>query len=168
MFFFLRFLKDILLRQQWVRACRRVDPDNPLNNIWTPGEFTYLCSKHFCDSDFLITSTRKCLRQTAIPSKFSFNKEKEVSSRERRYSDSYLTLSAHVTPTLTPDTLLSNRNKHLRDKLRNSGKREKRLRLSVENMTKELEEYKLLTADLKEKLKYFKGNLYMTSVNIIF
>ena len=108
------------------------------------------------------------MRQTAIPSKFSFNKEKEVLSRERRYSDSYLTLSAHVTPTLTPDTLLSNRNKRLRDKLRNSGKREKRLRLSVESMTKELEEYKLLTADLKEKLMYFKGNLYMTSVNIIF
>lgn len=159
--FVFRFPKDTELRQQWAKACRRIKPDNPMKVNWIPGEYTYLCSNHFHESDFDATRARKCLNVTAVPSIFSFSIIKEPSSRCTRYTEKYLTLSAHVTPVTSPNDVLYARSKRMRDQLRNAGKREKRLRLSLESVTEELKNYKLITAELQEKLDYFKGIIFV-------
>ncbi|CAN7981661.1 unnamed protein product [Ixodes pacificus] len=72
---FHRFPKDSMVYKKWIVAIRRDEGPEFQVSKWTK-----LCSKHFHESDYIpsVVSGRKLLRDTAVPSVFSFSKEKTV------------------------------------------------------------------------------------------
>lgn len=63
-------MNDELRLKKWIHAVRR--------NNFKPTKSTKLCSKHFCDSDYvppLIEESRKRLKNDAVPSIFDFSKQ---------------------------------------------------------------------------------------------
>ncbi|CAN7939734.1 unnamed protein product, partial [Ixodes hexagonus] len=72
---FHRFPKDAIVYKKWIISIRR--DEGPEFQV---RKSTKLCSKHFHESDFIpsVVSGRKLLRDTAVPSVFSFSKEKTV------------------------------------------------------------------------------------------
>lgn len=128
---------------------------------WEAGTSSYLCSEHFTENDYYTGSLkRRRLTATAVPSKFSFKKSNVIdSARTQRYNTSYLSLSTVSVPSTskTTDRVLRERIESFRNKLRNAGKREKRLRLTVQTLMTELKDLNLLNSDLQEKLHCFKG-----------
>lgn len=104
---------------------------------------------------------RRRLRSSAIPSIFSFVKKKETSERTKRYETQYLELSAHVVPSTSQESVLLAKERERLDAcrrdLRNTRRREKRLRLTLESVISDLKDAKLVNQELEEKLHYFKG-----------
>lgn len=127
---------------------------------WKPStQHVYICSRHFLPSDYEKTKKLKRLRRTAVPSVFTFKKKPKetISEREKRYETSYLKLSAAKEPSTSKEDDLRMRINTYRSKLRNMSKREKRLRQTVANLTKELHDTQLINKELEEKLRIFKG-----------
>lgn len=64
-----------MVYQKWIIAIRRDEGPEFQVTQWTK-----LCSKHFHESDYIptVASGRKLLRDTAVPSVFSFSKKKTV------------------------------------------------------------------------------------------
>lgn len=74
----------------WIKAIRREN--------WNPSSFSYICSKHFVESDYQIRpgADRKLLKHDAVPSVFpAFPKYLQESKRTRRI------LKRHIVPVST-------------------------------------------------------------------
>jgi len=48
------FPRDPVLRQQWIVAVRRVDPNNA-GKLWQPSQYSAVCHHHFVSSDYMDT-----------------------------------------------------------------------------------------------------------------
>ena len=148
------------IRQQWTLAVRRIDASTSMKVLWQPGEFAYLCSRHFRTDDYTHTTQRSRLKPSAVPSIFIHSPVAVISDRTRRYQQSYLILKAFHTPRVE-QPLTHEAYKHklfeYQNKLRNAGKREKRLRITVASMMKKLAATNLMNEELRERLDIFKG-----------
>ncbi|PSN44655.1 hypothetical protein C0J52_15737 [Blattella germanica] len=70
------FPKDPVLKDNWVKAIRRVN--------WTPSQYSKICSAHFAEADIDRTSL-SCvrIRTGSVPSVFSTNRKK-LKRREQK------------------------------------------------------------------------------------
>ena len=100
---------------------------------WKASDFTYLCSNHLRRTDFYPQGVRRRLRPTAVPSEFVFQTTPPTTSRQKRYEESYLELSAQMVPQSSQDTnSLKVRLEDCRKNLYNAHRREKHLRSTLE------------------------------------
>lgn len=156
-FFHCRFPKDEDMRMKWVKACNRVDPDNPMKVLWKPGPGAFICSEHFLSSDYLPGASRRKLKPTAIPSVFTFKKKTEESGRTSRYKENYLQLTAHVPASTISQEQWKEKAEIFRSKYHNALRREKRLRTTLATVVSDLKDLKVINEDLEKKLSSFKG-----------
>lgn len=118
--------------------------------LWEPKVTDVVCSQHVQESDFYYPGIRKLLKNDAVP---SVKKSSNVTNLDlpsiqrppRRESKE------------NENVRLKNRLAKQRDQLRNTKKREKRLRLSVNSLISDLQQEKLINADLRAQLDDYKG-----------
>ena len=137
--------------------------------LWVPSATDYVCSKHFKPTDYSNTKSRSRLRSTAIPSVFPHNMSAPTTSeRTIRYVESYAQVPAIV---VTDNSLEDKSSKaklrarlaNVTKDLRNTGKREHRLREMLGPLKREMLAKEDINEELSGMLDEFKGQL-VTSV----
>ena len=64
---FHKFPENEKLKRAWISRLRREN--------WVPSSTSYVCSRHFNESDFKVTEKRRRLLATAVPSLYSRSQE---------------------------------------------------------------------------------------------
>lgn len=135
-------------------ACKRLKLGEK-DKLWEPSPSDFVCSQHFVDKDFNITARRRRLRPLAVPSMFPFKNAKPTTSREIRYLENYGQVPyIRQEREDKEDTL---RLKNVRRTLKNTRKREARLRETVKTLKTKLSEETALKESLSAKLEAYKG-----------
>lgn len=115
-----------------------------------------VCSKHIKEDDFHYPGTRKRLKKDALP------------NVKRSYSTDVGVAESASLPRPPRAESLENQNERLRQqvvehkaKLKNTCKREIRVRRTVETLLNELQEQKFINDDLRTQLDDFKGKHFV-------
>lgn len=137
-------------------ACKRLKLAEK-DKLWEPSSFDFVCSKHFVQTDFVPTAKRRRLRPLAVPSVFPFEKERPTTSREIRYLQNYGQVPFVRGKEIQGDSDLKLRFKNVQKILKNTRKRETRLRETVKSLRKKLSEETALKESLATKLDAYKG-----------
>lgn len=148
------------MKKAWIIACKRLKLSDK-TSLWEPQPYDSLCSRHFKESDYISTATRKRLKATAVPSVFEHtDMQPSTSARTLRYVQSYGQVPVVINPTPEEETAkLKRRIEELTRTKKNSNKREKRLRATVSSLKEELVAEKHLTKELSSKLDAYSGKL---------
>lgn len=147
------------MKKEWILACKRLKLGDK-EKLWEPSSSDFACSKHFVDKDFNTTARRRRLRPLAVPSVFPFKTEKPTTSREIRYLESYGQVPyVRQEKKEDKDDKLRLRFLEVRRTLKNTRKRETRLRETVKTLKKKLSEEASLKESLSAKLEAYKGTL---------
>lgn len=159
--FFYRFPQDSEIKRQWVIAVKRIKSDR---TVWEPKSSDYICSKHFKETDYVSSAKRRKLRPVAVPSIFPHRPRTSSSERSVRYVSSYGQVPVIVNPTVSPpssskEDTLKRKLVDLTNNIRNTKKREKRLRATVACLKDQLLESKKVNKELAEKLDAFAGKV---------
>lgn len=150
---FFSFPRNQCQRRQWEKAVNRLRYGSK-DLMWESKITDVVCSKHFGENDFYYPGRRKRLKKDAIP------------NVKRSYSTNVALGESATLP--RPSRIESEQSENLRLKhqvvektkeLRNTRKREIRLRRSVGTLMTELQEQKLINADLKSQLDDLKGKI---------
>ena len=157
---FSRFPSDPDMKKAWIIACKRMKLSDK-SSFWEPQPHDSLCSKHFKETDYISTATRKRLKATAVPSVFDHSDaQPSTSSRTLRYVQSYGQVPVVINPAPQEETAkLKRRIEELTKTKKNANKREKRLRRTVSSLKEELVTEKHLTKELSSKLDAYSGEL---------
>lgn len=156
--FLCRFPNDPTIKKQWVVACKRLKIGKK-NKIWQPNRSTVVCSDHFKPVDYSTVGCRRRLLATAVPSRFKFRKDSSVpSSRHIRYITNYgqVPVIASTSTDIADGAVMERLRKARRD-LKNSKRREKRLKDTVDSLRTLLMEELAVKESLLAKLKSYKG-----------
>lgn len=139
-------------------ACKRLKIGSK-NKVWEPNRSDVICSDHFKAEDYSTAGRRRRLLPTAIPSVFKFRKESPVpSSRRIRYITNYGQVPVIAsTSTATIDDAVMERLREVRRDLKNSKRREKRLKETVVTLRTLLVEELSVKESLLAKLESYKG-----------
>lgn len=158
--FLFRFPTDPIIKKQWVLACKRLKLGTK-NQIWKPCATDVICSDHFKAEDYSTTGRRKRLLATAVPSVFTFrNETSALSTRHIRYSariNQASVQSTSVPSVSSADDALIERLREVQRDLKNSKRREKRLKETVITLKSLLVEALAVKESLLAKLEIYKG-----------
>jgi hypothetical protein len=146
------FPRNPYQRRQWKLALNRLRYGSK-DVLWEPKARDVVCSKHFREDDFYFTGRRTLLKKTAIPS-------------VKRSDAGELALSEGPSLPRPSQASLREENEKLRNRLakqsanlRNTRKRETRLRRTLGHLVDELEEQKFINGELKAQLDDFRGKI---------